>query len=81
MLVLICVGNDRVHTHTFLLSCHKSKSLTLKVITGCYVLTLSSALSSLLKLGTLPPFFYYELLILASIKIIQLTLSCMYILQ
>ena len=41
-----------------------SKHLTPKVITGYYIITYTVHLARLMKLDTLPPFLYYELLLL-----------------
>ena len=47
------------------ISCSKSKHLTPKVITGCYVITLHSAMARPLKADTLSPlrFLYCKLLV------------------
>ena len=59
MLVSISVGIDRVHTR--LLSYHKSKRLTPKVITGHYVITLRSAFGQPIEVGY-SPFFLLRIM-------------------
>ena len=64
MLVSICVGINKQSSYTlaFML---QVKAFDTKVITGRYFIKLQVCLARLMKLDTLPPFFYYELLFIS----------------
>ena len=49
-----------------LLSCHKSKHSTLKVITGRYIITLNNVFGHTIKVGYSSYLLYYELLVMCS---------------